>query len=266
MSSIPRYYVVDAFTDKPFQGNPAAVVPLSSWPSNQWMQNLAMEINLSETAFVVGGDGLYELRWFTPLTEVELCGHATLATAHTLWSHGYETAGGSITFDTHSGPLVCAQRESVIELDFPATAAEPAETPSILSQALGAPTVYVGKSSFDYLIEVSSAQVVRELSPDFALLRKLAVRGFIVTAPSDNGDFDFISRFFAPAAGVNEDPVTGSAHCALAPYWAPKLGRDQLRGFQASKRGGAVSVRLAGDRVILGGQAITVMQGELYCT
>lgn len=266
MNSSPRYYIVDAFSDQPFQGNPAAVVPLAAWPSNKWMQDLAMEINLSETAFVVGGDGRYELRWFTPTTEVELCGHATLASAHTLWNHGYAREDSPITFETHSGPLTCNRRQDMIELDFPSTPATSIAAPELLGQALGITPQFVGKSQFDYLVVVESAETVREMSPDFALLRKIAARGFIVTAQSDLEGLDFISRFFAPAAGVNEDPVTGSAHCCLAPYWSEQLGKSELVAFQASQRGGTVSMRLTADRVILGGNAVTVMQGELCCT
>lgn len=224
-----------------------------------------MEINLSETAFIVGGDGSYELRWFTPTTEVELCGHATLASAHTLWNHGYAREDSPITFDTHSGPLTCTRRDNMIELDFPSTSATAIAAPELLHKALGVVPVFVGKSQFDYLVVVEDANVVRELNPDFPLLRKIAARGFIVTAPGDSPELDFISRFFAPAAGVDEDPVTGSAHCCLAPYWAERLGKSELVAFQASRRGGTVTTRIAGDRVILGGQAITVMQGELSC-
>jgi PhzF family phenazine biosynthesis protein len=266
MNSAPRYYVVDAFADRPFTGNPAAVVPLAAWPSNEWMQNLAMEMNLSETAFVVGSDGIYELRWFTPTTEVELCGHATLAAAHVLWSEGYAAATSPISFDTHGGMLRCSRSETGIELDFPATTASPLAPPDLLREAIPGTPEFIGKSQFDYLIVLGDANAVRELVPDFALLRRIPARGFIVTAASDNETHDFVSRFFAPSAGVNEDPVTGSAHCCLAPYWSQRLGKEELVGYQASRRGGTVSTRIWEDRVILGGTARTVMQGELLCT
>jgi PhzF family phenazine biosynthesis protein len=266
MNHAPRYYIVDAFTDQPFAGNPAAVVPLASWPSNQWMQRVAMELNLSETAYIVGGDGNYELRWFTPTTEVELCGHATLASAHTLWQHGYANNSSPITFHTHSGPLVCTRRDDSIELDFPLTAAAETAPPDLLQQALRVSPIFVGKSPFDYLVVVDNADIVREIAPDFPLLKQIAARGFIVTAASDQDGLDFISRFFAPAAGVEEDPVTGSAHCCLAPYWATQLGKNNLVAYQASRRGGTVSMQILNDRVVLGGKAITVMQGELLCT
>ena len=258
-----RYYIVDAFTDKPFGGNPAAVVPLSEWQDDGWLQNVAMEMNLSETAFLVKEDGGYRLRWFTPKVEVALCGHATLASAHVLWSEGYVRPAEEIRFHTKSGLLKAARKESWIELDFPAK--PPTEcTPSPgLLEALGATAKDVSRNQFDYLVEVESEAEVRRLAPDFARLASLEIRGVIVTSRSATPQYDFVSRFFAPRAGVNEDPVTGSAHCCLGPYWQERLGKSEFTAFQTSARGGVIRVRVAGDRTNLGGQAVTVLRGEL---
>jgi PhzF family phenazine biosynthesis protein len=258
-----RYFVVDAFTDRPFAGNPAAVVPLPEWQDDVWHQNVAMEMNLSETAFLVKeGDG-YRLRWFTPKVEVALCGHATLASAHVLWSKGYVSPVEEIRFHTKSGLLKATQNESWIELDFPVTPPTESSPPPGLLEALGTSARYVGRSQFDYLVEVESEDEVRRLAPDFARLSCLDVRGVIVTSRSAALQYDFVSRFFAPRAGVNEDPVTGSAHCCLGPYWQERLGKSEFTAFQASARGGVVQVRVVGDRIYLGGQAITVCRGDL---
>jgi len=254
---------VDAFTDRPFAGNPAAVCILSQAPEEQWMRNVAREMNLSETAFLVPQDGGYNLRWFTPAVEVDLCGHATLASAHVLWEQGHLKSGVQARFHTRSGVLLADQRGDWIEMDFPAKAEQAAEPPAELAAALGLEPVYVGRNQFDYLVEVESAAALRAAAPDHSRLRKLPVRGVIVTARSDRPEFDFISRFFAPGAGVDEDPVTGSAHVCLAPYWGKRLGKSEMVAFQASARGGVVRVRTSGDRVILGGQAVTVLRGEL---
>lgn len=262
MSKI-RCWQVDAFTDRPFAGNPAAICWLESEADPAWMQSVAAEMNLSETAFVRRlKDGL-ELRWFTPAVEVDLCGHATLATAHALWSSDLVPKGSPLFFHTRSGLLTCTQDDRFIELDFPATPASVAEPPALLFEALGAKPSFVGKSRFDCLAVFESPSVLRNLRPDFPKLGRIPVRGVIVTAPSDVSGFDFISRFFAPAVGVDEDPVCGSAHCCLAPYWAGRLGKLNLMAYQASARGGVLRLRMNGDRVILGGQAVTVWQGEL---
>ena len=254
-------FQVDAFTAEPFRGNPAAVVPLERERDDAWMQDVAREMNLSETAFLLpAGDG-YRLRWFTPAVEVDLCGHATLASAHVLWETGRIAAGGEARFQTRSGLLTAVRDGAWIELDFPATPPVAADPPPGLLDALGVPALEVGKSRFDYLVRVASADVVRALTPDFGRLRSVEARGVIVTAEADDRVHDFVSRFFAPRAGVDEDPVTGSAHCCLAPYWAGRTGRDSLAGYQASARGGTVHVRLAGDRVKLRGHAVTVMRG-----
>lgn len=252
---------VDAFTARPFGGNPAAVCVLPEPRDATWMQKVARQMNLSETAFLVRQEGGYDLRWFTPAIEVDLCGHATLGSAHVLWETGHLAAGTEARFLTRSGWLKAVQRGDWIEMDFPAKLESATEPPPALLEALRCQAVYVGKNQFDYLIEVASEAELRALRPNHELLKTLPVRGAIVTARSDN--FDFVSRFFAPGAGVDEDPVTGSAHCALAPYWGKKLGRTEMRAFQVSERGGEVRVRLEGDRVILCGQAVTVWRGEL---
>jgi PhzF family phenazine biosynthesis protein len=254
---------VDAFTDRPFAGNPAAVCVLPVARDSDWMQLVAREMNLAETAFLVRGADGYDLRWFTPAVEVDLCGHATLASAHVLWEEEHLPADAEVRFHTRSGLLTATRRDGLIWLDFPATPAVEAAAPPELAAALGVPLRFVGRTRFDLLVEVESEDTLRRLAPDLARLGGLAVRGVIVTAASATPEREFVSRFFAPAAGVPEDPVTGSAHCALAPYWGDRLGRTELRGYQASQRGGMVRVRLAGDRVQLGGQAVTVLRGEL---
>ncbi len=259
-----RIVQVDAFTDRAYQGNPAAVCVLPRPAETAWMQALAREMNLSETAFLTPAGDAFGLRWFTPAVEVDLCGHATLASAHVLWEEGILPAGRQARFDTKSGRLTADQRDGWIEMDFPAVSPVPADAPTDLLEALGVSATYVGRNRMDYFVAVGSAAEVRALAPDHTRLRRLPVRGVIVTAPADPGPgFDFVSRFFAPGSGVDEDPVTGSAHCALAPYWAAKLGKTAMIGYQASPRGGVVRVRPAGDRVILGGQAVTVLRGEL---
>ncbi|MGD9227525.1 MAG: PhzF family phenazine biosynthesis protein [Desulfobacterales bacterium] len=253
-------FQVDAFTDKPFAGNPAAVCVLPEAADEAWMQNVANEMNLSETAFLVQQENGYNLRWFTPAVEVELCGHATLASAHILWEQGLLAPDAQVRFFTRSGLLTAIRKALWIELDFPAEPEEQTAIPETLFRALGADAQYVGKNRFDFLLEYESAETVRKMTPDFTLLSAISTRGVMVTSRSDSSDYDFISRFFAPAFGVNEDPVTGSAHCCLGPYWAKKLGKKELTAFQASARGGVVKVRVGDERVILGGQAVTVMR------
>ncbi len=256
-----KIYKIDAFTEKPFTGNPAAVCFLDSRQSNSWMQNVAMEMNLSETAFFWPKDPGYELRWFTPTMEVDLCGHATLATAHAIWEEGLHPADSPIEFNTKSGLLKTKRTEGWIEMDFPSLPAEETSPPDGLLEALHVKASYVGKNQFDYLIEVSSEIVLRKLRPDFLKLARLDIRGIIVTSRST--EYDFVSRFFAPGVGISEDPVTGSAHCCLAPYWKSKLKKDVMVGYQASQRGGIVKVQLMNDRVMLGGKAVTILKGEL---
>jgi PhzF family phenazine biosynthesis protein len=253
---------VDAFTAKPFGGNPAAVCILAAPRDDVWMARVAMEMNLSETAFLVPTADGYNLRWFTPSIEVDLCGHATLGAAHVLWTEGHLEPGQTARFHTKSGLLTCEQRGDWIEMNFPVKLEQPAEAPPQLAEALGANLKYVGRNQFDYLVEVADETTLRSLSPKHELLRQLPVRGVIATA-AGTGEFDFVSRFFAPGSGIDEDPVTGSAHCALAPFWAARLGKAEMTGYQASARGGVVKVRLEGDRVVLMGQAVSVLRGEL---
>jgi PhzF family phenazine biosynthesis protein len=257
-------FQVDAFTDRPFAGNPAAVCILPEPEDEIWMQNVAREMNLSETAFLRREAGDYQLRWFTPAAEVELCGHATLASAHTLWETGNLGPGEQARFHTLSG-LLTAERKGGgwIEMDFPARLAEQTDAPPHLLEALGVSAKYIGKNVFDYLVEVDTEEIVRKMKPDIALLAKVPTRGVMVTSKATTAGYDFVSRFFAPQVGVDEDPVTGSAHCCLAPYWSKRLNKKEMLAYQASARGGVVRVRLNGERVQLGGQAVTVMRGEL---
>jgi len=254
---------VDAFTSRPFAGNPAAVCVLQEPRDEQWMQSVAQEMNLAETAFLVPQADGFDLRWFTPLVEVDLCGHATLASAHVLWETGRLSAGTEARFHTKSGLLTARQQGEWIELNFPVKREQAVGEPSHLLQALGVPAHYIGKNVFDYLVEVDSEEVVRQMRPNFSLLATVPARGVIVTSRATTEGYDFVSRFFAPNVGVNEDPVTGSAHTCLAPYWGEKLGKDIMVGYQLSTRGGVVRVQLQGERVLLGGQAVTVLRGEL---
>lgn len=262
---VPLFHV-DAFTDRPFSGNPAAVCVLEHSHDDAWMQLLAREMNLSETAFIWPEGGGYRLRWFTPKIEVALCGHATLATAHVLWEAGLADRGRPIAFETKSGRLTAALVGHRIELDFPLTPVEPSAEPAGLADALGVSPLYVARSRFDYLVEVDSEQTLRRMKPDFRRLAAVEARGVIVTSDSARSEFDFVSRFFAPAAGVDEDPVTGSAHCCLADFWGRRLGKAAMVAWQASERGGCVRMRVVGDRVFLGGQAVTIVRGRLAIT
>jgi PhzF family phenazine biosynthesis protein len=257
-----KFAQIDAFTDRPFAGNPAAVCLLREWREDRWLQSVAAEMNLSETAFLAPESDGFRLRWFTPALEVDLCGHATLASAHYLWEQGHLEPNEVARFHTRSGLLTAQRKGKWIELDFPALPTEPGAAPAELVDALGAMPSFTGKSRFDYLLEFGTAETVRNLRPDFPRLGNLSVRGVIVTARGA-APYDFVSRFFAPAAGINEDPVTGSAHCVLGPYWQSRLGKDAFLAFQASPRGGVIQVRVAGDRVFLSGQAVTVLRGEL---
>lgn len=254
---------VDAFTNKPFAGNPAAVCILREPQGADWMQNVASEMNLSETAFLTRQEDGFNLRWFTPAVEVDLCGHATLASAHVLWETNHLKSDEQARFYTRSGLLTAERLGDWIEMNFPVKMERPATAPAGLLESLGISASYVGKNEFDYLVEVESEAIVRSITPNFSLLGQVPARGVIVTSRADTGGYDFVSRFFAPQVGVNEDPVTGSAHCCLAPYWSRKLGRSELFGYQASPRGGVVRTRMDADRVYLGGQAVTVLRGEL---
>ena len=256
-------FQVDAFTDKPFAGNPAAVCILPEPRDDRWLQSVALEMNLSETAFLLRQANGFSLRWFTPAVEVILCGHATLASAHILWETCSLRRDEQARFHTLSGLLKAERRGDWIELDFPAEPEQASVDPATVERALGVGTKHVGRNRMYYLAEVDSEEKVRNLHPDLSLVAALPTQGIAVTSPSSSPQYDFISRFFAPQAGVNEDPVTGSAHCLLGPYWGKRLGKSEFLAYQASARGGVVRVRLGGDRVHLGGQAVTVLRGEL---
>jgi PhzF family phenazine biosynthesis protein len=257
-------YVVDAFVTRLYTGNPAAVCVLPGPAPAKWMQLVAREMNLSETAFLHGGEGRYKLRWFTPTVEVDLCGHATLASTHVLYETGALAAGQTVRFRTKSGTLEARHGGEEIEIDLPASPASAVKRPPReLLKAVGAPARAVWQTKYEYIVELESEDAVRELRPDITALGRFGLRGAIVTARSNRRPYDFVSRFFAPGAGIDEDPVTGAAHCALAPYWADKLGRTEFNAYQASARGGRMRVRLDGDRVHLAGRAVTMMRGEL---
>ncbi len=254
---------VDAFSEVPFKGNPAAVCLLDEAREAEWMQGVAREMNLSETAFLVPGEGGFDLRWFTPAAEVDLCGHATLASAHVLWEEGRLAEDEPAVFFTRSGRLGAARRGEWIELDFPAVPPRPAPAPGWLEEVLRCRPLCFAESSLYPLAEVGSEDDLRRLDPDLVRLAGLVDTGLIVTCGAASAEHDFVSRFYAPALGIDEDPVTGSAHCVLGPFWAERLGRDALTAYQASPRGGVVRVRVAGERVFLGGRAVTVLRGEL---
>ena len=257
-------YQVDAFADRPFTGNPAAICPLDAWLDDGVMQSIALENNLSETAFLVGGDGVYDLRWFTPVNEVNLCGHATLASAYVVFTT-LEPDCTDVRFSTRSGDLMVRRDGDRLTMSFPAIENQPIATPAGLADAIGAEIEQALTSHQDMIALVANAETVRTLQPDFSCIAKnVSERGLIVTAPgNENDDFDFVSRFFAPAAGIDEDSVTGSAHCQLAPYWAGRLGKETFIARQLSPRGGTVYCRLDGDRVMLSGTAIPYLQGTI---
>jgi PhzF family phenazine biosynthesis protein len=254
-------FQVDAFTTRRFAGNPAAVMPLKGFLADPVLQAIAAENNLAETAFVVPDGTNYRLRWFTPTTEVPLCGHATLATAAVVMER-LETGRSQVIFHSASGPLTVNRTDAGYVMDFPARLSEPVATPPGLGEALGVVPLEVVADSFNYLALLDSEQVVRELAPDIAAIARMDRSGIIVTAPGDS-TYDFISRYFAPAKGIPEDPVTGGAHCALAPYWAKRLKKTAFRAFQASRRGGEIICRLVGDRVELQGTVVFYMEGEV---
>ncbi|MEQ8821829.1 MAG: PhzF family phenazine biosynthesis protein [Sumerlaeia bacterium] len=275
-------YQVDAFADRPFGGNPAAVCLLDEARDEAWMQALAAEMNLSETAFLVPHEGGFDLRWFTPTVEVDLCGHATLASAHVLWENDYLPAAKAARFHTKSGVLVAKKEDGLIWLNFPQTPAGPfseSDRPELrgrVEAALQTNLEWFGRTKFDLFAVVESEEIVRGLRPDFGTLSSIAEegppgRGLIVTAPAKSPRYDFVSRFFAPGAGIPEDPVTGSAHCALGPWWRARLEKTELLAYQASRRGGTVRIRLEENpdeetgerRVHLGGKAVTIFEAEL---
>jgi PhzF family phenazine biosynthesis protein len=258
----PSIFRVDAFTDRPFAGNAAAVCLLPAPAEDGWLQALAREMNAPATTFVQPGADLLPLRWFSPTVELELCGHGTLATAHVLWEEGLLPAAATARFVTQAGRLAASRRDGWIELDLPAEPPTATEPPLALAEALNVKLRYVGRNRLDYLVELDGESTVRELQPDLTRLRALDTRGVIVTGAAD-GPWDFVSRFFAPRVGIPEDAVTGSAHCALGPFWSARLGRPELLGYQASARGGVVRVRSRAGRALIAGQAVTVARAEL---
>lgn len=259
---MPAIYQVDAFTDTPFHGNPAAVCLLEEEREAGWMQAVAAEMNLSETAFVRPLPEGFELRWFTPTTEVNLCGHATLAAAHVLWETARLAPDADAHFHTRSGLLTARRAADGIALDFPADPTSPLESTEAVEAIGDGPVIAAHRGREDWLVELASEEAVRACRPDLARLAALPARGLIVTAQG-SGEFDFVSRFFGPAAGIDEDPVTGSAHCTLADYWSERLGKTEMAARQISARGGNISVRLNGGRVALTGKAVIVLRGEL---
>ncbi|RPI17950.1 MAG: PhzF family phenazine biosynthesis protein [Ignavibacteriae bacterium] len=256
-------YTVDAFTSKPFKGNPAAVCILENEIEEQLMKNIAFELNLSETAFVRKTGDTYSLRWFTPAMEVDLCGHATLASSHILWETERQDKNKEIIFNTRSGELKASRKENIIQLDFPLIEQKEIAVPPELEKALGAKPNYCGMTEWNYVIEFENEDMIKNMQPDFELLQSLPAWGTIVTAKGSSDGYDFVSRFFAPEKGVKEDPVTGSAHCALGPYWMKRLGKNTFKAYQASARGGEVGVKVENGRVYLTGNAVTVIEGEI---
>ena len=254
-------FQIDAFTSRRFAGNPAAVMPLDSFLDDATLQAIAAENNLAETAFLVRDGSDYHLRWFTPTVEVPLCGHATLASAAVVMER-LEPGRRRVVFHSASGPLTVNRTESGYLMDFPARLSEIVPIPPALADALGAIPIEVSADAFNYMALLESARVVRELAPNIAALASMDRSGVVVTAPGD-GTFDFVSRYFAPAKGIPEDPVTGGAHCALAPYWAKRLGKTEFRAYQASRRGGEIICRLLGDRVELEGSCVFYLEGEV---
>ncbi len=258
-------YLVDAFSMQCFSGNPAAICLLSSARSADWMQSLAAEMNQSETAFVRSREqgNSFDLRWFTPTIEVDLCGHATLAAAHVLWHQGRVESGQTIHFHSASGVLSANRRDEVIELDFPLDEQQATVANEKLLLALAQTPVYVGRGRHDLLVVLESEQQLQQLRPDLQLLSELGVRGVCVTAVATDNNVDFVSRFFAPSVGIDEDPVTGSAHCLLAHYWRDRLGQSHFSARQISARGGSLQVTIKGQRVVLAGTAVMVWRGCL---
>ncbi len=259
-----RIFTVDAFTDKPFSGNPAAVCLLEENKDDGWLLNIAAEMNLSETAFVRKEKDWFSLRWFTPKTEVELCGHATLASAHILWEEDILKRNEEAVFHTvFKGTLTAKKNGDEIILNFPVTVPNDSGRNEMLETALGIIPLNIGTTEHHYIAELNSEEDVKNIKPDYGLLERLSKYGTIITSKAENKNYDFVSRFFAPAKGINEDPVTGSAHCVLAPYWSERLNKKTMNAFQASQRGGHLTVTLDGDRVLLAGKAVTVLKGEL---
>ncbi|MGE7926098.1 PhzF family phenazine biosynthesis protein [Viridibacillus arvi] len=255
--------IINTFTEQAFRGNPAAVCFLSDEKESSWMQIVAKEINLPTTAFIGFLNGEYHLRWFTPSTEIPICGHGTLASSFFLWEKGFVDKDKSITFHTKSGVLKARLIDGWVQLQFPAIIEENVVAPELLIKALGVEPVYVGKSRLDYLVEVESEEIVRNLNPNIDLIAQLPVRGVIVTSLSNANEFDFVSRFFSPAQGIIEDYVNGSSHCCLGPYWKNKLHKTDFTAYQASERGGIIKVKVLDDTIFLSGKSITFFEGKL---
>ncbi len=258
-----RIFHVDSFADRPFTGNPAAVCLFPGTTDDAWMHDVAQEMNLAATAFVEQDAEGFALRWFSSKVELSLCGHGTLAAAHILWEGGHAAGDQPIRFQTLAGTVLARRDRDWIHLDFPAEPADETVPPPALVRALSVEPVYVGANRLDHLVVVDAEKTVRALRPDLALLATVPTRGVIVTALSTSSEYSFVSRYFAPAAGIDEDQVTGSAHCCLGPFWGKRLALTEMLAYQASPRGGVVRVRLAGERVHLGGRAVTILRGEL---
>ena len=258
-----EFSIINTFTDQAFRGNPAAVCLLTGEKESSWMQTITKEINIPTTAFICLINGEYHLRWFTPSTEIPICGHGTLASSYFLWEKGFVDKENSITFHTKSGVLKAHLIDGWIQLQFPAIIEENVVAPELLIKALGVKPVYVGKSRLDYLVEVESEEIVRNLKPNIELIAQLPVRGVIVTSHSNSNEFDFVSRFFSPAQGINEDYVNGSSHCCLGPYWKNKLHKTDFIAYQASERGGIIKVKVLDDNIFLSGKSITFFEGKL---
>ncbi|WP_416150179.1 PhzF family phenazine biosynthesis protein [Salipaludibacillus sp. HK11] len=254
--------ILNTFTDQAFKGNPAAVCMLREKKDSSWMQSIAKEMNLPVTAFINQFKNDYYLRWFTPSMEIPICGHGTLASSFFLWEKGYVKKEKNIAFHTKSGVLKSQLIDNWVKLEFPSILEEKIIAPDLLINALGVEPTYVGKNQFDYLVELKSEDIVRNLIPNINLIAQLPVRGVIVTSHSNSNDFDFVSRFFSPAQGLNEDYVTGSAHCCLGPYWKSRLQKSEFTAYQASDRGGIIKVKLIDDKVLLSGKAVIVFEGN----
>ncbi len=255
--------ILNAFTDQAFKGNPAAVCLLSEEKDSGWMQSIAKEMNLPVTAFINRFKNDFYLRWFTPSTEIPICGHGTLASSYYLWEKGFVKKEKPILYHTKSGVLKAQFIDGWVQLEFPSILEEKTIAPDLLLRALGVEPIYVGENKLDYLVEVASENIVRNLKPSIDLIAQLPVRGVIVTSHSNSNEFDFVSRFFSPAQGLSEDYVTGSAHCCLGPYWKSKLQKSDFTAYQASERGGILKVKVIDDKVLLSGKAVTVFEGHL---
>ncbi|TDL84755.1 PhzF family phenazine biosynthesis protein [Vibrio vulnificus] len=255
--------IINTFTDQPFKGNPAAVCLLTGEMDSEWMQRMAKEINMPVTAFIHFHKAEWQLRWFTPSIEIPICGHGTLASSFFLWGKGYVSRDRPIVYQTKSGLLTARFVDGMVQLEFPSLIEQETAAPELLIKALGVVPVYVGQNKWDYLVEVQSEEIVRNIKPDIDSIAQLPIRGIIVTSRSDSSEYDFVSRFFSPAQGLDEDHVTGSAHCCLGPYWKRKLDKSIFIAYQASERGGLLKVEVTEDTVKLSGHAVTIFEGNV---